>query len=612
MPGPRGCPRCRACQVTGDPERDVPGVDPAVRLERQRHVLEGPVHRERVGGCGRNRHARTEGGGRIEGRVLALRCLLGRPAHVRSVGAVGRVEALVAAQDVVAALAEERVVARTSRGSVVAVLGRDPVGSFTAIQAVVTVAAGEHVCAALAAESVEAVLPADGVVADPADDEVVPAAAAELVVAVAAAEHVVTQSALQLVDAGAAVDRVVAAASVELVVAAQAADRVRARRAADVVRTGGAVAHVGQAGLARLPRVPSRRSPSSRSRSRPPLRRTSRQKASRPPRQRRATRRRRRTRPVDASAGQGTRQTSRPSCNARTGGFPPTRPFIPQTRGNNKVSERDAHGISLTQRATLLPSELGRARAFSIIRPRAPPVRRSRCSRVARLCGTGRRGRGDRVRRSGEVDPLRRSGRGRRCRVVRSAASGGAAWRRDLERPDRRRQPTRACVDVWGRCRRLLQPQRHDGTERTELGKRPHRRPRIRASPRSLHTGRRNRRAERDQRLVASARHGTTPSTRQRRPQLRHRLEPQHRRDLRGGLRAARTAGLPSPDPLARVAERHRDRGAEGRPRPRAGAGDRRSPAAEAGRPDAERQLSPPGSAWRFRSDCSGPAATCR
>ena len=74
-------------------------------------------------------------------------------------------------------------------------------------------------------------------------------------------------------------------------------------------------------------------------------------------------------------------------------------------------------------------------------------------------------------------------------------------------------------------------------------GQRSYGRARIRPSPRPLDGGDRRRRTQRDARVVARPRNGRARAPEQGRDELHPRLGPQHRRDLRRGLRAVRPAG---------------------------------------------------------------------
>ena len=241
--------------------------------------------------------------------------------------------------------------------------------------------------------------------------------------------------------------------------------------------------------------------------------------------------------------------------------------------------------------------------------------------------------------RPGPHDPLRRPRRRRRRRVVCRAAAGGAARGRDLHRQDRHRLVGRHALDVRTQRERLLLPQHDDRAGRAERRQRPHGRPRVRPSPRSLDAGRRRRRAERHARVVAGARHRRARAPAHGRDQLRPRLGPQHRRDLRRGLRAARAGRIALQHPVARRPGRDGAGGDPGgsraRPAPGGGppAGDQareaqpqRQPRATAqvgdpvqpARPeppchrDRDASPAPPRSALARRSKCAAPASASR
>ena len=159
----------------------------------------------------------------------------------------------------------------------------------------------------------------------------------------------------------------------------------------------------------------------------------------------------------------------------------------------------------------------------------------------------------------GPNDHLRRPGAERRRRLVRRDPPSRRPRRRDLPRIDPhrlRRGRSRALRRRRGRVLLARRKRREDGRPRRQGHEGRSDVPaRIRASPRPLVECQRCARAERDAGVVGASRHGGAGCTGRRRLRLLAWLEPQHRRDLRGGLRLD-----PHPvsacDPLAFAARR--------------------------------------------------------
>ncbi len=158
--------------------------------------------------------------------------------------------------DAVDAVAEARVdwvaVARRHRrhegDDVLALVAEERVVAGVAAQVVVAATAVELVGAVAADEQVVAVVAEELVVEDVAEEHVVAVAAVDLVAARAAVDDVVAVARVDDVVARPAVDVVVAVAAVDLVLAAARADEVVARVAPDDVASFGADDDVGVAG----------------------------------------------------------------------------------------------------------------------------------------------------------------------------------------------------------------------------------------------------------------------------------------------------------------------------------------------------------------------------
>ena len=124
-------------------------------------------------------------------------------------------------------------------------------------------------------------------------------------------------------------------------------------------------------------------------------------------------------------------------------------------------------------------SPLPGAAYYGRVRRFAPPIR------ARGLAGPrgGRSRRGGRPhRRRGPLDPVRRAGRGRRRRVVRSAAARGAARRRDLDGDRDDRLVGGAPLELRPRGSGLLQPEPDGRPGRAERRERAHGRARVRAT----------------------------------------------------------------------------------------------------------------------------------